>query len=73
MRWLIPHALLLITLLALRLICLPGTAAEPAASIAGAVRPFVDSNTLADGAGFKRTSGPQIGINALGCSSRTRA
>ena len=44
---LIPGDLLLTTLLALGLVCLPATAAEPPKTIVRAVQPFVDSNTLA--------------------------
>jgi len=44
---LIPGGLLSATLLAVRLVCFPATAAQPTKTIAQAVQPFVDGNTLA--------------------------
>jgi len=65
---LIPDGLLLTTLLALSLACPPGAAAEPPKTIASAVRPFVDSNTLAGAVMLVASKNKVISLEAVGWS-----
>jgi CubicO group peptidase (beta-lactamase class C family) len=63
---LISNCLLLTPLLALRLICLPATAAEPSKTIARAVQPFVDSNTLAGAVMLVESRDKVLSLEAVG-------
>ncbi len=65
---LIPDGLLLTTLVALPLVCLPATAAQPAKTIASAVRPFVDSNTLAGAVMLVASKDKVLSLEAAGWS-----
>jgi CubicO group peptidase (beta-lactamase class C family) len=58
----------LTTLLALSLACPPGAAAEPPKTIASAVRPFVDSNTLAGAVMLVASKNKVISLEAVGWS-----
>jgi len=68
MSRLIPDGLLLTTLLALPLVCLPGPAAEPAKTSASAVRPFVDSHTLAGAVMLVASKDKVLSLEAVGWS-----
>jgi CubicO group peptidase (beta-lactamase class C family) len=68
MSWLIPDDFLLTTLLALPLVCLSGTVTEPTKTIASAVRPFVDSNTLAGAAMLVASKDKVLSLEAVGWS-----
>ena len=61
-------AVVLTTLLALSLACPPGAAAEPPKTIASAVRPFVDSNTLAGAVMLVASKNKVISLEAVGWS-----
>ena len=66
MSRLILNEVLLTTLLALPLACLPGTAAESVKSLAAAVQPFVDSNTLAGAVMLVASKDKVLGLEAAG-------
>jgi CubicO group peptidase (beta-lactamase class C family) len=66
--WLLPGGLLLTTLLALRLVCLPATATEPSKAIARAVQPFVDSKTLAGAVMLVESKDKVLSLEAAGWS-----
>jgi CubicO group peptidase (beta-lactamase class C family) len=68
MSRLIPDGLLLTTLLALSLACPPGTAAEPPKTIGSAVRPFVDSHTLAGAVMLVASKDKVVSLEAEGWS-----
>jgi CubicO group peptidase (beta-lactamase class C family) len=63
---LIPH--LLTTLIAFAPCCRPATAGEPAGGMAGAVRPFVESNTLAGAVMLVASKDKVLGLEAAGWS-----
>lgn len=68
MSRLIPDGLLLTAFLTLPLVRLPATAAEPAKAIASAVRPFVDSNTLAGAVMLVASKDKVLSLEAVGWS-----
>ena len=63
---LIPDSLLLTTLLAFGVVCLPATAAEPSKTIACAVQPFVNSNTLAGAVMLVESKDKVLSLEAAG-------
>lgn len=63
---LIPNSLLLTTLLAPGVVCLPATAAEPSKTIARAVQPFVDSSTLAGAVMVVESKDNLLSLEAVG-------
>ena len=65
---LLPGGLLLTTWFALSLVCLSGPAAEPARTSAAAVRPFVDSNTLAGAVMLVASKDKVLSLEAVGWS-----
>jgi CubicO group peptidase (beta-lactamase class C family) len=64
-RW-IPGGLLLTALLGPRLVCFPATAAKPSKTIARAVQPFVDSNTLAGAVMLVESKNKLLSLEAVG-------
>lgn len=68
MSRLISHALLLTTVIALPLVCVPGAAAEAANYMANTVRPFVESNTLAGAVMLVASKDKVLSLEAVGWS-----
>jgi CubicO group peptidase (beta-lactamase class C family) len=68
MSRLMPDGALFTTLLAFALTCLPAAEAEPAQNLAAAVRPFVESNTLAGAVMLVASRDKVLDVEAVGWS-----